>query len=477
VAATFSAPLPPTRSVGDTGPAGDANLFTGAINEVRSAVSSIVTTVATSPFDNTGATDCTAAIQAAINAISATGGTIVFPPGTYKIAGQLNLNSSYNVALAGTSPQGADRIGPWDTTLLFTKTGSTACITARASQGFTLANLAVIASNSAYTGSIVDVGSPGDPTPTYRPTFRGGYIGGPGTTTVTANSARAGINLGQVVEAVIENMVFGRTQYGVIGRSSTEAGFSNAVIITGGRFVDMQIASILNPGFNWTIIGTVFENVLSGAAAGIVCTSAYPAQALSLFGASFWDNSATGIWIDFWGSGLNINGSYAEVNSGATFVRLNGTVNGFRSVGGTIKGASSSKYLALANSPLVTAAETGDAFFGGMGDNTGALGGSIAFNAAYQPTLRRRALSTPGTVQLGLLDCGSLILCDATAGQILILMPDPTSSPGSTIIVKKSDTSTNTVVPNGFPLTGQNAARSFVSDGTAWHTTSIVPAH
>lgn len=474
MAVSFSAPLPPTRAVNDTGPAPDMNLVTAAIKELRTGVASLPTSTGTvTAFDNTGATDCTAALNAAINAIAASGGTIALPPGTYRIDGQLVATNSRNVVIAGTGPQGVDRIGPWNTILSFTKSGTTPMITARASHGFTLDNVAVIYTSASFTGDVIDVGSAGDPSPTYRPTFRNGYIGGSSTSVV---GARGCIFLGQSVEAVVDNMVIGRARYGLVGRDATQAGFSNGVMVTGGRFVDLTTAGIINPYANWTVIGTVFENALSGAPAGIVCQSSFPAIALSLFGASFWDNSAAGTWIDFYGSGLNLNGVYAEVNAGAIFCRLNGTVNGFRSVGGTIIGASSGRYLALANNPIVTAAETGDAFFNGISDNTGTLAPQIAFNAAYQPTLRHRSI-TSGNYQLGLLDCGMSLICDASAGQVILLMPPADASPGATIYVKKQDGSANTVVANGFVLSGQNAARTFISDGSAWNTASIVPAH
>jgi hypothetical protein len=467
----FLAPLPPTRSTGDTGPASDMNLVTAAISEVRSAVDAARPDVAL--FDNTGATDCTAAIQAAINAIKTNGGVITFAPGTYRIDGQLTANGSYNVVLRGMGPQGSDRIGPWNTTLLFKKSGTTPCISARASQGFTIDNLAVINDNTSYAGAIVDVGSPGDPTPTYRCTFRNGYIGGPGGQNQGAHNAYAALWLGQVVEAVIENMVIARTQYGLVGRSASEPLFCNVVTIIGGRFADIGIAAILNPYINWTLFNTVFEPNVSGGPAGIKCTAEFPAESVTLVGVSFWDITTSGVWIDYWGNGLTMSGVFAAIYGNSTFVRLNGRVEGFHATGGNIWGSPSDRYMSLGAGASVFYVTANDRFWGGIPNNVPSLMGSMAMNASYQPTLKVRTL-TAGTTQLGLTDIGSMLVCNASGGQVNVLLPNPAESVGGTIVVKKDDSSANAVQANGFFMTASNWSRTFVSDGGRWHTTAMV---
>jgi hypothetical protein len=54
--------------------------------------------------DNTGIEDSTAAIQAAIDQVSAAGGTVYFPPGLYRCDGLLEVKSS-NVVLLGAGPE------------------------------------------------------------------------------------------------------------------------------------------------------------------------------------------------------------------------------------------------------------------------------------------------------------------------------------------------------------------------------------
>jgi hypothetical protein len=69
--------------------------------------------------DPTGVNDSTAAIQAAISAVPASGGVVYLPAGTYKVSSTLNITAS-GVYLAGA--------GRWATTISFTGTGD--CIRA-----------------------------------------------------------------------------------------------------------------------------------------------------------------------------------------------------------------------------------------------------------------------------------------------------------------------------------------------------------
>jgi hypothetical protein len=76
---------------------------TGIGATARPALGKLGETVSALDFgaDSTGATDSTAAIQAAINAVQLTGGTVYFPAGTYKISSALTISSGF-VSLVGS---------------------------------------------------------------------------------------------------------------------------------------------------------------------------------------------------------------------------------------------------------------------------------------------------------------------------------------------------------------------------------------
>jgi hypothetical protein len=70
--------------------------------ETRAVPSYVVSVTQFGAFGN-GFTDCAPAIQAAINSVPATGGTVVFPPGFYEVSRSIVLNKS-NTTLIGAGP-------------------------------------------------------------------------------------------------------------------------------------------------------------------------------------------------------------------------------------------------------------------------------------------------------------------------------------------------------------------------------------
>lgn len=92
----------PDKEVGDANPPGDMNQVIIAATAMGATYNVLNATYA-GGADPTGDTDSTAAINAAYAALPDSGGTIVIPPGTYKISGQLTPPSYSVTQGAGAS--------------------------------------------------------------------------------------------------------------------------------------------------------------------------------------------------------------------------------------------------------------------------------------------------------------------------------------------------------------------------------------
>jgi hypothetical protein len=99
--AQFTLP-PDTRSVGSGNPPADMNAVVDALT-AQGAAFNVLNAAYSGGADPTGVSDCTAAIQAAVNALPASGGSIYFPAGTYRV------NSTVTVTQAGACLQGAGK--------------------------------------------------------------------------------------------------------------------------------------------------------------------------------------------------------------------------------------------------------------------------------------------------------------------------------------------------------------------------------
>jgi hypothetical protein len=96
--AQFTLP-PDTRAVGTGNPPADMNNVVDALT-AQGATFNVLNAAYSGGADPTGAADCASAIQAAVNAMPASGGVIYFPAGTYKVASTVTI-SKPGVYLAG----------------------------------------------------------------------------------------------------------------------------------------------------------------------------------------------------------------------------------------------------------------------------------------------------------------------------------------------------------------------------------------
>jgi hypothetical protein len=111
--AQFTLP-PDNRAVGTGNPPADMNALIDTVTAMGAA-GNVLNAAYAGGADPTGAADSTSAIQAAINALPATGGTVYLPAGTYKVASTLTVNSLLYACIRGA--------GRWATKINFTGTG------------------------------------------------------------------------------------------------------------------------------------------------------------------------------------------------------------------------------------------------------------------------------------------------------------------------------------------------------------------
>jgi hypothetical protein len=274
--------------------------------------------VKAAPYSATGdgSTNDTAAIQAAIDAVPSSGGTIYFPRGSYVCNGALSLNGRKSIRLVGMTPSiGAGAAG---TALIYTATGTTPFLTMKdtggaSCEGIVVENMSLVYTSGSFTGHLIDArGTP--PLDTANCTFRNCFIGSQPTSTRTAASLVR--LLGSHTMAFEGCTFFGAVNYvwgQETGSGSSANGISFRTCLFQNGAHDFQIR---NPGSSWTFQGCSFEpNPTGGIAAG-EARSIYTesmtifSTGLAVVGCWFGDDTANnGDWIRLRGHGTSIIGN------------------------------------------------------------------------------------------------------------------------------------------------------------------------
>jgi Pectate lyase superfamily protein/Chaperone of endosialidase len=269
--------------------------------------------------DNTGATDATAAIQAAIDAArAANGGTVFFPGGTYVCQGQLNLDTSVAIRLEGV---GGETAGAAPGAMLrYSGTGSS-FISARSSAGFELLRLGVYYVNSAFNGILVDLSSAGqsDTALAQVSDCVFGPAGGPPT-------AAAIVSLDRAIISTVRNCNITGAQAGIVGKAAS-GHYSNAIQIRDCQFIGTAGPAIVNPGQSWLIEGCTFEARADGSAGAVSC--GFPAHGLSVIACWAGDitSSSASTQIAFTGQGLLVEGNMLGGHPATTAIAITGSNN------------------------------------------------------------------------------------------------------------------------------------------------------
>lgn len=236
-----------------------------------------------------GATDDTAAIQAALTAANtAHGGKVFVPMGTNAcvVATNLVMDDFLNVTLIGASqgsPAGATPRG-W---IKFTGT-TTPLISCKSCNGTTIKGLYLQYTNAGFTGTFVEYGHSASAKDATGNRFEDNFVG----KTLTGGSAAVLLSWDQAIDNFAENNQFNDAAVAIRGRNAPAgAGTDYAVnnMIRNNSFgqagsATISTAYLQNIGLSSTVIGNDFE-IGSGAISILAFTGAM--QSSGTFAANF----------------------------------------------------------------------------------------------------------------------------------------------------------------------------------------------
>ena len=252
-------PVPPTRTVGSGNPPVDMN-NTSLELAAMGATYNVLDANFSGGADPSGTNDSTAAIQAALTAIAANGGgTVLFPPGTYKVSSALTVSGN-GVILQGC---GSAILGGYGTTIR--TTSATANVLTLSGTGITVRDLNVTSSAATPTAgaafSITGSGVTLDNVAVAY-TFNGVYCTGASTVTLKV------VNVSQVAGA--HCFYFG----GVTGARMIlcDAGMTGSYHGANGITVDGGCSTIqgYNCGALRCAVGLLVENANAAGAPSII---------------------------------------------------------------------------------------------------------------------------------------------------------------------------------------------------------------
>lgn len=267
---------------------------------------------------STTATDNTAAIQAAINAVGSDGGTVFFPLGTFKCAGSLILDGKRGIRLIGARTAESSQTA----TLRYTGSGSF-FLSLHSSVDIRLRGLSVQYDNTAFTGSLVDC----DNINSFDSTFiniEECSFGGIGS----AVNAKACIRLNKTIISSVRNCWFKLAKVGILGR---DPGYSNAIQIEDCAFSSadpsqsLSEAAIKSAGESWLISGCTFEPLTNGSVVAYwqdTSSQAAYARGLAFVANWFGDASTAGVCITAKALGFAATGNFFAISSPAQSVCL-----------------------------------------------------------------------------------------------------------------------------------------------------------
>jgi hypothetical protein len=261
-----------------------------------------------------GVADDTAAIQAAcLAAHTAGGGTVVFPPGTYKCDAALDLRGYYRVELRGMG--NASHIGG-AATLRYTGTAAT-FLSLHSSFAVKLRNLRFEYTSASFTGDLIGYGwyagaVYANADPGYGE-IDGCYFAGDATHT----TGRSGIMLDHAIIVNIHDCHFSYLDAGILGRSANTL-YAIVIQVRNCTFTKLVTAGIRNPHQAWLIEGCTSEPLTNNKCGFIWMDTTYAGQGTTIRGNWVGDASVNGGTVIRWnGLGCAIVGNYltASANS------------------------------------------------------------------------------------------------------------------------------------------------------------------
>jgi hypothetical protein len=268
--------------------------------------------------------DQTAAIQTALGAVPAVGGTLFFPAGFYGVS-SLDVSGRNSFTLRGEG--GANRAAGYGSTLIFTGAGGGTLLDARQTRGLTVEGAQLVYNSPGFNGTFVDLandtGSGANDTTNAK--FRDvGFYGQPVAGAVNA-AALVGLENAHTVS--FDDCTFMEAQVGVMGRSLA-TDYSNVISFFQCLFWNNHVAHVKNSGEAWLFAGTTFEP-LSGGIPGaykqeLPNTPTGSSDGLTLVSCWMGDSlvgSGGKAWVEWHGAGLNVLGcTIGAANAGNNLI-------------------------------------------------------------------------------------------------------------------------------------------------------------
>ena len=231
---------------------------------------------------------------------------------------------------AGQTPQA---------TLLYTGTAPE-FISLKSASGIELRDLYIQASNSQFTGSLINADKMGTPNANDA-----SYVLCNNCQFTAPHAAHALVRLNNTISSRITNCRFLGGQVGILGRDN---GYSNAIVIDNCSFGNpagsgQAVASIKNAGEAWLIQSCTFEPLQSLAPGAYKQDLNYQALQVSFICNWIGDSTQPGTAIQVNAAGLVIAGNHIFLNSqpGDTGIVLNGG-EGVSIIGNYVQGATTS---------------------------------------------------------------------------------------------------------------------------------------
>jgi len=293
----------------------------------------IVVTDAPYLADYLGVLDATAAIQAAINALPATGGMVWFPAGVYVVAGTLDLRGKFHVVLQGEGHLSGGAAG--GSLIRFTSGGAVSLLNLQSSGGVRVSGIYLQWTSAAFAGRVVDA--------------RGGIFAANDTSDLLiengllanlpgAGKALAVLDLDHAI--LVEARwcsISANAVAGISGRSA--AGYSNGVSIHRCTF-QLNDVHIESPGQGWDISANVFEPTAGGGMAAIRAANG-GSQGLHIHGGNWFGDQTVATApavIEVAGFGMNIEGNFINLIAAEVGVKIAGPAGGFSVKGNSFFG-------------------------------------------------------------------------------------------------------------------------------------------
>lgn len=332
IGTTVAIGVPPSGSVTNDTIAPNANIdgtklafLQAGVGAVRRTVQSkLRETISVTDFGakGDGVTDDTAAIAAAMNSLSSSGGDVYFPPGQYLATSFPDLTNRSNVRIWGDGGESAGAAAP--AAILINAAGSTSFINAPGAVALGIEGIQFIVKNGSFNGFIVALGS-SPSNAAFCKIKRCSFFGG-----ATARYVAKGISLDKTIESEIDSCSFGELLFAIAGSSNSS--FSNVARIANCQFIDTAQIPIQGGGMAWRILGCTFEgynngtpgNVLAGA---MINFSTNPFNGIEFAGNWLGDVQTNGgTWLSFAGGGIDIHGgNFFGGNAGSDAIFLQNT--------------------------------------------------------------------------------------------------------------------------------------------------------